>query len=136
MVTEPRFSPGFRISKVDMCVLLAGAIGASLLGSWNSFGGIAVAFVVGHFFLFCNILRMSRPLELIWATVFLALAGISIGLNAISWPVVFWGSGILTVVLAGIELRRPGYHGVGWKRLNPHLPQWWERHRQQSAERQ
>lgn len=128
MVTVDTFSPGFRISKLDVLVLIAGGVGSIVLGSWDVHGGCIVAFVVGHFFLFCNILRMSRPLELIWAAVFSTLAGIAIASGAIAWPIVFIGAGVLTLLLGIIEMRRPSYHGVGWKRLNPDLPRWWAEH--------
>ena len=88
--------------------------------------GIAIAFVVLHFFLFCNVLRMSRPLELIWAGIFAALAVATVSQNLLSWPVVFAVSSVVTVIVAFIETRRPSYHGVGWQKLNPRLPEWWE----------
>ena len=62
--------------------------------------GIAIAFVVLHFFLFCNVLRMSRPLELIWAGIFAALAIAIISFNLLSWPAVFAISGAATMVVA------------------------------------
>ncbi len=67
------FRPGFRLSLLNIAILLVGGIGA--LGAFTTEAAIwfAIAFVVGHFFLFCNVIRMARPSELIWATVFCLL---------------------------------------------------------------
>jgi hypothetical protein len=69
---------------------------------------------------------MSRPLELIWAVIFAALAAAAISQNLLSWPMVFAISAVVTVMVAVIEMRRPSYHGVGWQKLNPRLPEWWQ----------
>ena len=39
------------------------------------------------FFLFCNMGRISRPLELIWAGVFISLAGTTISFEMLGWLV-------------------------------------------------
>lgn len=123
---ERTFSPGFRLSWMDVTILAIGAAGAVAVGTVDGWIGLAIAFVVGHFFLFCNVLRMSRPPELIWAVAFALLALGAAVTEAISWPMVFVVSTGLTVVLAVNEMRRPCYHGVGWQRVNPRLPGWWE----------
>lgn len=58
------FAPGFRFSMLDAFVLIIGTIAAvaSAMVVWS--WGFVIGFVVCHFFLFCNIVRMSRPLEL------------------------------------------------------------------------
>ena len=88
--------------------------------------GFVIAFVVVHFFLFCNIFRMSRPLELVWAATFVALAGSTVMRESPGWLVTVVGSLIVTVAVIAIEMCRPSYHGIAWERLNPRLPQWWE----------
>lgn len=120
------FKPGFRLSVTDVLVLVAGAVGAFFAAGIAPWAAAAIAFVVLHFFLFCNVLRMSRPLELVWAGVFLALAIAAIRLQVPAWPVVFAVSLAVTVVVAIVQLRLPSYHGVGWQRINPQLRQWWE----------
>ncbi|HYE18276.1 MAG TPA: hypothetical protein VEA69_07515 [Tepidisphaeraceae bacterium] len=122
--TRP-FRPGFRLSALDVLVLLAGAAAAAYTMTVDRWLAVAIAFVVGHFFLFCNVLRMSRALELIWAGVFVALAACAMTTGAIGWPVVFVVSTGVTIILSAIELRRPSYHGVGWRTVNPGLPEWW-----------
>lgn len=49
---------------------VAGIVGALSLWSTAWWLGFIVAFVVGHFFVFCNIFRVARPLELAWSGVF------------------------------------------------------------------
>jgi hypothetical protein len=88
--------------------------------------GFVIAFVVAHFFLFCNVFRMSRPLELVWAAIFVGLAGSTVVNEAPGWMVTVAGSLVVTVVVIAIEMRSPAYHGIAWQRLNPKLPQWWE----------
>lgn len=122
---SPAFSPGFRFSVLDGFILTVGAAATIGFVMTNPWIGSAIGFVVLHFFLFCNILRMSRPLELIWAAVFTTLAVLAAA-EVISWPLVFGVSLMVTLLVAIVELRRPSYHGVAWKTINPRLPDWWK----------
>ncbi len=88
--------------------------------------GFVVAFVVAHFFLFCNVFRIARTLELIWAAIFVALTYCTIMLGVPDWSLTIGGCVLVTTTLIVIELRKPSYHGILWKRINPHLLQWWE----------
>jgi len=31
-----------------------------------------------------------------------------------------------TIICVAVEMRKPSYHGVGWKWINPKLPEWWK----------
>jgi len=119
------FAPGPRMSTLDAVVLILGAISTFALASVNGWIALAVAFVVAHFFLFCNVLRMSRRLELIWAAAFVALAIAAMVYGVLRWPIVFGLSAAVTLCVTILEIRSPGYHGVGWQSLNPRLPEWW-----------
>lgn len=125
LMAERKFQPGFRLSAIDVVVLVVGGVASAYAVRIDRWFGIAIAFVVLHFFLFCNVLRMSRPLELIWAGIFAALAIATISFALLSWAAVFAISGAVTVIVAVIEARRPSYHGVGWQKVNPCLPEWW-----------
>jgi hypothetical protein len=46
-------------------------------------------------------------------------------MNVPSWPVAYAISAGVTAMVAIIAMRRPSYQGVGWRRLNPRLPEWW-----------
>ena len=122
---KPQFQPGFRISAVDAIVLIVGTVATIAL--WQTIWWLAfiVAFVVGHFFVFCNVFRVARPLELAWAAVFIASMYPTIAFGVPGWPASIAISLTMTVAVIAIEMRKPSYHGVLWKRVNPGLPQWW-----------
>jgi hypothetical protein len=122
----PTFNPGFRISMLDAVVLFLGALFAANISAVRPWFGVAIAFPIVHFFVFCNVVRMARPLELTWAATFVTLATITVVLEAWSWPVTLSLSLILSIALVAIELRKPSYHGAFWRQINPGLPQWWE----------
>ncbi len=89
--------------------------------------GLVIGFAVGHFFLFCNVFRVARPLELSWAVLFVALAGSTISLEKPGWQVTIATSLVATLLVIVVQMRMPSYHGVAWQRINPELPQWWQR---------
>ena len=122
---NPAFTPGFRFSTLDAVVLVVGTVATIGFALADLRIGIAIAFVVLHFFLFCNILRMSRPLELLWAAIFAVLAVFATA-ELIIWPIAFGCSLLTTVIVATLEMKRPSYHGVAWKTINPQLQQWWQ----------
>jgi hypothetical protein len=119
------FAPGFRLSLRDVIVILIGIAAASYLFSIEPWWSFVVVFVVAHFFLFCNVVRMARPLELIWAATFLALASATLLTEAPGWPVTTAGSLAVTVLVVVLQMHKPSYHGLGWQRINPDLQAWW-----------
>ena len=123
-VDDPAFSPGFRCSAFDAAVLVLGGAAAVAVGAVHTWLGIAVGADVLHFFLFCNVVRMCRPLELVWAAGFTTLCGLAAA-EVVAWPWASAGSLVLTVVVVSVEVRRAAYHGVGWRTLNPGLPDRW-----------
>ncbi len=131
---EKKFAPGFRLSAFDAVILAVGALAA--LAAATIHGGLAfvVAFVVGHFFLFCNIVRLARPLELAWAALFIVLAAFTVVADRPGWSVMAGVSLVATVVVVAVEMRKPSYHGVGWQWINPGLPAWWEARQRATSE--
>lgn len=125
-VSDPVFAPGFRFSAFDACILLAGAVASVAVGWSDRWLGLAIAWVVGHFFLFCNVLRMARSRELIWAAGFIVAAGLAMA-ELIAWTIALSASLTLTMAVAIIELRQPSYHGIAWQRINPGLEDWWRK---------
>ena len=125
-MTSHEFRPGSRLSRLDMFVLVLGMAGTIALGATIWQVGLVIGVVVLHFFLFCNVLRLSRPLELGWAGVFLALAAATIVWDAPGWAATVAVSLGLTALVAALEMRRPSYHGVGWRSINPRLHEWWQ----------
>lgn len=115
------FSHGFRISPLDLVILAVGLCAAVVAPRDLA---IVVAMAVGHFFLFCNVFRMSRLPELIWAAVFLLLASQTLSFATPPWAVTVGVSTTLAGVLIALETRKPRYHGIAWQKLNPNLPEW------------
>ncbi|MBX3436306.1 MAG: hypothetical protein KF861_02365 [Planctomycetaceae bacterium] len=126
VMKQKTFAPGFRLSGVDVFVLVGGAAGAVALSMFVWWWGLVSAFVLAHFFLFCNVIRMSRPLELIWAGIFVVLAGATIAFDEPGWLISTLASLLVTVLVVTVEMCKPSYHGIAWQRLNPGLPEWWE----------
>ena len=120
-----KFQPGFRLSEMDVGILLLGICSSVLLARLDERLGMTVLFVLAHFFLFCNVLRMSRPLELIWAGLFVLLAGSTFTFGLPPWNTTLVGMLVVTVILAIIQFLQPSYHGVLWRKINPKLKQWW-----------
>ena len=88
--------------------------------------GVLIWFVAGNFFLFCNVFRVARSLELAWTLLFVCLAALAIRTELLSWPVFFLLSSLAAVLVVVIEIRKPSYHGIGWKKINPDLLHWWD----------
>ena len=126
MQTTKIFSPGFRLSELDVGVLLLGFVASPLLGKYFDHLGIAVLLAVLHFFLFCNVLRMHRVLEIVWAVSFTGLWLSSFWYGSPSWSQTYLLVFGVTLAVSGTQLLLPSYHGVLWKVFNPKLPEWWE----------
>jgi hypothetical protein len=114
------------MSVVDGVVIVVGIVAAVCLWFTAWWLGFMVAFVVGHFFVFCNIFRVARPLELAWSGVFIVLMYCTVMFGRPTWAVAIGCSLLATVVVIGLEMRKPSYHGVLWERINPGLREWWE----------
>ena len=124
------FAPGFHVSLLDGAILILGVVVAIVCPSDLAIiGGMAV----GHFFLFCNVFRIRRKPELIWASTFVVLATGTLTLRVPGWPVTI---GLLlgwAAILIALEMRDPSYHGIGWRLVNPKLPAWWRARQELSA---
>jgi hypothetical protein len=85
-----------------------------------------IAFTTGHFFLFCNVFRIARPLEFLWAGIFIALSGCTIFCGFPNWPITIAISLCVTTAVIVCEMKKPSYHGFGWQQINPELKNWWD----------
>lgn len=124
MISKREFKPGFRLSKLDVLILVVSAVAAFFLRDVSSQFSTVIVFVVLHFFYFCNITRMSRVPELIWAACFVLLVGFGLHNDMLSLTSAFLICLLLTCLLTILEIRKPSYHGVFWSKLNPNLEQW------------
>jgi len=127
------FRPGFRLSEIDVGILILGVVVPTLIARFHEPLALFMFFAVAHFFLFCNVLRMSRSRELTWAALFVLLAGGTLRSGFPPFGIALWVMLAVTVVLAIVDMSRPSYHGIFWQRLNPGLPQWWEANRKGPA---
>tara|TARA_B110000305_G_C19446501_1_gene645170 strand:- start:2234 stop:2605 length:372 start_codon:yes stop_codon:yes gene_type:complete len=123
-MAEPAFNPGFRLSALDCVILLAGIVGAISLGLQIWWVGMMIAWIVLHFFCFCNVFRISRTPEQIWAAAFIILVIPTILIGVPGWPLTMGLSLVFSTMLIWQETRKPHYHGVFWKCWNPSLPEW------------
>jgi hypothetical protein len=122
------FSPGLRFSKLDAIILFVGIYIAADTAAVMLWPGIAICFVIAHFFLFCNLIRMDRSSELVWAALIVILFTFTIRTGRPPWPLTLAIAFLGAAFLIFIELRKPSYHGVFWRLINPNLPQWWDSH--------
>ena len=104
---------GFRLSWTDAAVLLTAASGSLL--AWRSARALAVGIAVAvfHFFLFCNVFRVSRPLELGWAACLLLNVFTLRLLDAFSWPTAMLVQTPITLGILVWTVRSPEYRGIG-----------------------
>lgn len=100
------------MSKLDIAVIMIALAGAVWLYGYSAKLSFVVLFVVAHFFLFCNIVRMSRIPELIWGAIFSPACISSMRYGFPPWYAAILLALLATVVLVTLELKKPSYHGV------------------------
>ncbi len=127
-MSRSQFRPGFRISIRDTAVLGVGILSVVLLRVQMPVGAFVIGFVILHFFLFCNVFRIPRRPELIWAGTFVLLSCSTISVHVPGWIFTVVASLALSIFLICHSMAGPDYHGVGWQRINPGLREWWEEH--------
>ncbi len=118
---------GARMMVWDPPMLALCALGTAW--AWPTIGAMSLVapLVFGHFLLFCNVFRVRRSLELIWAGAFLLNAAVTIAsfdLDAV--PYMAAAQLPVTLLVIGYELRHWRYHGVLADRLNPELVRYLE----------
>jgi predicted membrane protein len=127
-----QFNPGFRLSKVDIGIIITSLVAAGILYKYSGLFSFIVLFVVAHFFLFCNVTRMSRIPELVWAGIFVLSTSSSLIACVSSLGITIGFSVFSTIVLVALEVRKPSYHGMFWQKVNPNLEKWFESNSQAS----
>ena len=115
---------GARCSPTDIAVLILAGGSALALARVQPDLALLIGFVTAHFFLFCNLIRLDRRSELIWAGVWVLNVAVWSLSGELRWGYVFLSQTPLTLFLTVAALRRPTYHGLGARRLNPHLDEY------------
>ncbi|MBB3208224.1 hypothetical protein FHS27_004051 [Rhodopirellula rubra] len=112
---------GFRLSLVDAFVVLLAAV--VTLATIDATGGFSwlLLFVVLHFFLFCNVFRVRRAPELVWAFTFLANCGVWIATGHVDLLGIVGSQCLITLGILINEMRSPNYHGIFARRINSRL---------------
>jgi hypothetical protein len=103
---------GLRFSRFDAAVLLVSVIVTAAVWHLPTNPGVIVLTVVGHFFLFCNIVRLRRSFELVWAVSYVTLTFGTIALGWMSWLVPLAAVTPVTLALIAAEVRSIRHHGV------------------------
>ena len=112
---------GFRVSGIDPFVIAVVLIGVIVLKRMTNPLWWMLAFVIGHFFLFCNVFRVRRSFELSWAVLFIINVAAWLYLGKLEWPNVVACQFPITTAFIILELRSPRYHGIFARRVNPLL---------------
>ncbi|MCA9689339.1 MAG: hypothetical protein KC636_06990 [Myxococcales bacterium] len=112
-----RGDAGFRLWWTDLITLAIAAAIAACVWTWPLRPGYAVATVVGHFFLFCNVTRARPRDELLWALSYSALGVWLVGGGRLDWLELLGVIAPLTIAQTLSELARPDYRGVAHSRL-------------------
>ncbi|MCE5279459.1 MAG: hypothetical protein ABFD92_02420 [Planctomycetaceae bacterium] len=109
---------GFRFSLQD-AVAVAAAVPLTWV-LWSALGpvGLFLPVVLGHFFLFCNVFRVGRRFEIIWAMLFMVNACALLWFESLVW----WRAIVLqmpaTLTILAVTIARRNYRGIGWTRIH------------------
>ena len=112
---------GFRFSLTDALAIIAFMSAAAVLWRLGNVLWWILVIAAGHFFLFCNVFRIIRRRELIWAGLFILNIGVWTALGPLTCPRVLLCQLPITITLVLADMRSRGYHGVFANRLNPLL---------------
>ncbi len=112
---------GFRFSLADALALLClGGVAMGLHKVPNESWWL-VTLAGGHFFLFCNVFRVRRNFELIWAALFVINVTAWLCVEKLEWTNVMACQFPITAAFVFADLRSPRYHGVFARAVNPRL---------------
>jgi hypothetical protein len=109
---------GFRFSLTDALALLVLAAAAAALYRGESDLWWLVVLVGGHFFLFCNVFRVARKRELVWAALLLVNVTLWIFLDRMDWLHVILLQVPVSIAVVISEITGSRYHGIFANRLN------------------
>jgi len=115
---------GFRFFATDAIVVIAAAAGAILLRRMENPIWWVLAIVVGHFFLFCNVIRMRRGFELTWSVLFILNISFWMWMENLSSTTVVACQLPITAAFVIAEMRSTRYHGIFAPCLNPRLSEY------------
>lgn len=112
---------GFQFFATDAAAIAAFASLAMIFWHFGSPLSWILLTTATHFFLFCNVFRIVRRRELIWAATFIINIGLWTWLNKLSIAPVLLCQLPITTLLILMDVRSSTYHGIFASRLNPVL---------------
>ncbi len=112
---------GFRFSLTDAVALAAFGATVAILRRLDSGLWWVVAIAAGHFFLFCNVFRVMRRRDLLWAALFVLNVALWLLVGRLDWFNVLACQLPVTAGVIAWEIRAVRYHGIFADRLNPNL---------------
>jgi hypothetical protein len=95
-----------KISGTDWMVIWSALLLTIALDRLNYPGWWLPGMVVAHFFLFCNVFKVPRKLELLWAAVFLINTGVWLAAGRFDWRPVLLCQTPFTLAAIGLTLAR------------------------------
>jgi len=117
---DPRRRYGFRLWVSDMVVILACFPATWLLWRWFDEQALMLPLVLGHFFLFCNVFRVRRRLELWWAAALVVNGLVWIGVEDFGLLEIWIVQTPVTLVVIGITVAGRDYRGIGCRKKAQH----------------
>ena len=110
---------GFRLSMRDLAVIVFFVLLTwPLLHWWGEMGWLPLV-VLGHFFLFCNVFRIPRINELIWAGLFILNVYCWVFRWQWSWLNVLMVQSPVTAAVIAADMFTKNYHGLCYRWINP-----------------
>lgn len=109
---------GFRLSLIDCALILAGLLltcfyphNKGIPQNIDFFFQAMILYVIGNFFLFCNVFRVRRKYELWWvASALMNTLLLLFYYNNV--PVFFISQSVATLMAIIMEIKSPTYHGI------------------------
>ena len=108
----------------DVVAIIVCAIATWLAWAWVGPLALIAPLALGHFFLFCNVFRIRRSYELIWAASLILnflVQTYFANTGQVNYFAILAVQTPITLFLIGLELRSQRYHGIASRRINPHL---------------
>lgn len=112
---------GLRLSKLDCFVIVFSVVATVALWRFTNGYSLIGMLVVAHFFLFCNVFRIPRTPELVWAGAFLSVCLTLLVCDELHPLILAVAILPVTVLVLAYSIRLPTYHGVFANHLNPRL---------------
>ncbi|MBI3039479.1 hypothetical protein HYY75_10640 [bacterium] len=114
---KKRGPPGLRFWWTD--AVMIGVAGTITWGLFSEIGewALLIPFVVGNFFLFCNIFLVGTRREMFWSLTFLVNFLISVGYAGFSPADLSLVQVPITLGVIIHAIRDPNYHGWGYSHL-------------------